>query len=121
MVNIPSYTTIITPLINSTRMVELVSSNSINGSIYLNSSIVIGTPGTNVLFLISSSSLDQSKIQTAFPNQFSSTYYLSVYLRYCERGEYMTADNKCSTCDAGYYTLIGNQSECNECPDHATC
>lgn len=90
------------------------------GQINFNDVIVTGLPGSTFTLKVSPISINAEKVKKAF-NVEMPDIYLYGNIRLCIRGEYQSTDNKCIMCSEGFYTLLDNQTQCEECPLHATC
>lgn len=54
--------------------------------------------------------------------QSNTVEYIQVYLEPCKNGEVITESlNNCVECSTGTYSLTGNETTCNVCPNHANC
>ncbi|CDW85403.1 UNKNOWN [Stylonychia lemnae] len=103
------------------QVMKSKSVKAVNGTFTFDDVIIIGPPGQDIILKITSDSIVSNKITKAFPTMVQKKVYIKAFLRLCTRGEYQSSDNKCIICSDGFYTLLSNQTQCQECPENAVC
>ncbi len=93
---------------------------SADGMFNFSDVILIGEPYSYTLLKVSSAAIDPSVNKKAF-GLVTQDIYLLAFLRSCQPGEQMTADNKCVLCQNGLYSIEIGAASCDTCPEFATC
>lgn len=90
------------------------------GQATLGNLILESNPGdTDVEFLIKSSEIDYTMVQYLEPVEYADLV-IKASFRWCHPGE-IQINTVCSACTAGTFSVIWNATECEDCPNKASC
>ena len=113
MILIDSSTIKITAIEDGTSLIGITEVKASNGVSKFEDIGFVFRPGsTNVNYQVSSSEIDQRKLQDI---EYLINNNISVSFRFWKPGEFMTDDFRCIVCSAGTYSLTWNSTKCNQC------
>ncbi|CDW78425.1 UNKNOWN [Stylonychia lemnae] len=97
----------------------ITSLTSNNGIFEINQLKIIGEPSNSYKIQLSSSSIDQTKIDFK-TNGLSADFMLDIKIRDCKQGE-IKSEKKCYECPKGSYSLSTKDKICQACPQNIKC
>ncbi|CAG9311412.1 unnamed protein product [Blepharisma stoltei] len=91
------------------------------GVFYFSEFIISAEPGSEVSIKVATNGIDESNSKKLSPDiEFITSLEINVALRECVIGE-ATVGVTCKVCEANYYSLNPNNTQCLPCPSSAIC